>query len=164
METKPDGLTAKQREFARLVACGHSQAAAYRLAYDVRRAKPETVARNASKLMHNTYVATMVRELLKLARIEDIVSVGQHTLHILEDREAAKADGNYTALAAFDRTLAQVLGMTNSTVLVAAEKSETDQQLIAQLSGGDPVLEKHLRAIIGRDSFGNGDKDEEGEG
>ncbi len=153
METKPDRLTAKQREFARLVACGHTQADSYRFAYDVKRAKPETVARNASKLMHNTYIATEVRELLREARVEDIISVGEHTAHILEDRLAAKADSNHTAVAAFDRTLATVLGMTNSTVLVAAEKSETDEQLIARLAQGDPVKETHLRALIGRDSF-----------
>ena len=164
METKPNGLTAKQREFARLVACGHTQAEAYRLAYDVKRAKPETVARNASKLMHNTYIATEVRELRKAARVEDIISVGEHTAHILEDREEAKADRNHTAIAAFDRTLATNLGMTSSTLVVSAEKSETDEQLIARLSQGDPVIEKHLRAIIGRDSFSDGKKDDEGEG
>ncbi len=157
-------MTAKQREFARLVACGHTQADAYRLAYDVKRAKPETVARNASKLMHNTYIATEVRELRKAARVEDIISVGEHTAHILEDRLAAKADSNHTAVAAFDRTLATVLGMTNSTVLVAAEKSETDEQLIARLAQGDEKRAAMLRSIIGKDTFGDDEKDDEGAG
>ncbi len=153
METKSDPLTPKQREFTRLVACGYSQAAAYRLAYDVKRAKPETVARNASKLMHNTYIATEVRELRKQARVEDIVSVGEHTAHILEDREEAKADRNHTAVAANNRTLATILGMTSNTVVWAAEKSETDDELVARLSGGDEHRAAMLRAIMGKDSF-----------
>ena len=153
METKPDGLTPKQREFARLVACGHTQADAYRIAYDVKRAKPETVARNASKLMHNTYVATRVKELLREARVEDILSVGEHMLHIIEDREAAKADGNHTAVAANNRTLATILGMTTNTLVLAAEKSETDDELVARLAGGDAHKATMLRAIIGKDSF-----------
>ncbi len=153
METKPDGLTAKQREFARLVACGHTQADAYRRAYDVKRAKPETVARNASKLMHNTYVATRVRELLKQARVEDIVSVGEAVKFILEGRERAIMAGNSTAEAAFTLQLTKVTGMNRESVLVGAEKSESDDELVARLSGGDPHKATMLRSIIGKDSF-----------
>ncbi len=153
METKPDGLTAKQREFARLVACGHTQADAYRLAYDVKRAKPETVARNASKLAHNTYVATRIRELLREARIEDILTVGEHMRGVLNDLEVARAQQNRTAVAALDRVVAQILGMTSERVFVGAEKSETDDELIARLAGGDAHKATMLRAIIGKDSF-----------
>ncbi len=153
METKSDGLTARQREFARLVACGHTQATAYKLAYDVRRAKPETVARNASKLMHNTHIATMVREMLREARIEDIVSVGEAVKFILEGRERAIAAGNSTAEAAFTLQITKITGMNRESVLVGAEKSESDSELVARLSGGDPHKATMLRSIIGKDSF-----------
>ncbi len=155
-----DELTPKQAEFCRLVACGHNASDAYRQSHDATRQRPTSVHVAACKLMAKPKIKQGIRELLREARVEDVLSVGEHMAHILEDREAAKADSNHTAVAAFDRTLATILGMTNSTVFVAAEKSETDEQLITRLSGGDPVLEKHLRAIIGRDSFGNGEKDD----
>ncbi len=153
METKPDGLTAKQREFARLVACGHTQADAYRRAYNVVRAKPETVARNASKLAHNTYVATRIRELLREARIEDILTVGEHMRGVLNDLEVARAQENMTAVAALDRVVAQILGMTSERFVLGAEKSESDDELVARLSGGDEHKAAMLRSIIGKDSF-----------
>ncbi len=78
--------------------------------------------------------------------------------HLCEDREAAKADGNYTALAAFDRCLATVLAMTSSTLVVSAEKSETDEQLIARLSQGDEHKATMYRVLIGKDSFGTDDE------
>ena len=155
-----DELNGKHAEFCRLVAQGASQSDAYRQSHDATRQKPTSVHVAACKLMAKPKIQQRIRELLREARVEDIVSVGEHTVHILEDREAAKADGNHTAIAAFDRTLATILGMTNSTVLVAAEKSETDEQLIARLSAGDEHKATLLRALIGRDSFGDGEKDD----
>ena len=159
--SKPDEMDPKEAKFCVLRACGHSQSDAFRIAWGRTRAKPESIHRMAHRIAQRVHVKSRIRELLKQARVEDVLSVGEHMAHILEDREAAKADSNHTAVAAFDRTLATVLAMTSSTLVVSAEKSETDEQLIARLSGGDPVLEKHLRAIIGRDSFGNGEKDDE---
>ncbi len=148
-----DELNGKQAEFCRLVACGHNASDAYRLSHDATRQRPTSVHVAACKLMAKAKIKQRVRELLKQARVEDVLSVGEHMVHILEDREAAKSDGNHTAIAAFDRTLATVLGMTANTVLVAAEKSETDDELIARLSGGDEHKATMLRSIIGKDSF-----------
>ena len=159
MEAKrDDGLTAKQAEFARLVACGHTQADAYRLAYDVKRAKPETVARNASKLMHNTYVSTRVRELLREARVFDIEAVGQAYQQLLDDMQTAREKGNDTALASYTKTKFQAQGMMRDHLVVSAEKSETDDELVARLSSGDPHKATMLRAILGRDTFAKDDE------
>ncbi len=155
-----DELTPKQAEFCRLVACGLNASDSYRQSHDATRQRPTSVNVAASKLTAKATIKQRVRELRREARVEDIISVGEHTAHILEDRLAAKADSNHTAVAAFDRTLATILGMTNSTVLVAAEKSETDEQLIARLAQGDEKRATLLRALIGRDSFGNDDKDD----
>ncbi len=148
-----DELTPKQAEFCRLVASGHNASDSYRQSHDATRQRPTSVHVAACKLMAKAKIKQRVRELLRLARVEDIVSVGEHTLHLLEDRLAAKADNNHTAVAANNRTLATILGMTSNTLVLAAEKSETDEQLIARLAQGDPVKETHLRALIGRDSF-----------
>ncbi len=148
-----DELTPKQAEFCRLVACGLNASDSYRQSHDATRQRPTSVNVAASKLTAKATIKQRVRELLRAARVEDVLSVGEHMAHLCEDREAAKADGNHTAIAAFDRTLATVLGMTANTVLVAAEKSETDDELIARLSGGDEHKATMLRSIIGKDSF-----------
>ncbi len=155
-----DELTPKQAEFCRLVACGLNASDAYRQSHDATRQRPTSVNVAASKLMARATIKQRVRELLRAARVEDVLSVGEHMVHLCEDREAAKADGNHTAVAAFDRCLAQVLGMTSNTLVLAAEKSETDEQLIARLAQGDEKRAALLRELIGRDSFGDGEKDD----
>lgn len=148
-----DELNGKQAEFCRLVAQGASQSDAYRLSHDATRQRPTSVHVAACKLKAKPKIGQRIRELLRQARVEDIVSVGEHTVHILEDREAAKADRNHTAVAANNRTLATILGMTSNTLVLAPEKSETDDELVARLSGGDEHKARMVRAIIGKDSF-----------
>ncbi len=153
METKSDEMDPKEARFCVLRACGHSQSDAYRFAWDCKRAKPESVHRMAHRIAQRVHVKSRIRELLRQARVEDVLSVGEHMAHILEDRLAAKADRNHTAVAANNRTLATILGMTSNTLVLAAEKSETDEQLTTRLSGGDAHKAEMLRAIIGKDSF-----------
>ena len=66
--------------------------------------------------------------------------------------------GNSTAEAAFTLQLTKVTGMNRESVLVGAEKSETDDELVARLSGGDPHKATMLRSIIGRDTFAKDDE------
>jgi len=155
-----DELNGKQAEFARLRACGYSQSDAFRLSHDVKRMKAETVHQKASRLAADSNVKARIRELLREARIEDIVSVGEAVKFILEGRERAIAAGNSTAEAAFTLQITKITGMNRESVLVGAEKSETDEQLIARLAQGDEKRAALLRELIGRDSFGDGEKDD----
>lgn len=154
MEPKvSDGLTIKEAEFARLVACGHTQTDAIALVSNLKRAKPETIRNMGCKFMARPHVKARVRELLKAARIEDILTVGQHVRDILDHRNAAFADGNHTAVAAHDKTLAQILGMTSLRVVVDPEKSQSDEDLVASLAQGDEHKARMLRAVMGKDGF-----------
>ena len=155
MEAKLDGeLTAKQAEAARFYALeGCTQSEAYRRAYNVRRAKPETVWNEASKLFRNPQVATRVRELLAAARMEQIISHGEHLKGMIERRDAAQQAGNLTAASSWDKTISQCLGMTREHVVLSAEKSLTDEELIASLAQGDEHRAKMLRAVLGKDGF-----------
>ena len=160
-------LNGKEAEFARNLACGYSQSDAFRLAFDVRRQKPETVHQKASRLAAKPEIKARKRELLQAARVEDVETVGQAFETLLEDMEAARDAGNLTALAAYTRTKFGALGMLKDHLIVDPIKAETDEQLIARLSGGDEHLATMLRAIIGKDSFGSddekGDKDKDDE-
>ena len=164
MEKKPDELKPIDAEAARLYACGKSQSEAYRLTHPGSRAKPEAIRVSASRLFDKASVKLRVQELIDAARIHDIETVGQAYRQLLEDMQTARDKGNDTALASYTKTKFQAQGIMRETVLVGAEKSESDDELIARLSGGDPHKATMLRAIIGKDSFGDGEKDDEGEG
>jgi hypothetical protein len=60
----PNGLTAKQENFAQALASGLSNADSYRAAYDATSMKDNTIHTEASKLSNNPAIASRVREIL----------------------------------------------------------------------------------------------------
>ncbi len=153
MEKKSDEMDPKEARFCVLRACGHSQSDAYRIAWDCKRAKPESVHRMAHRIAQRVHVKSRIRELLREARVNDIEAVGQAYQQLLEDMQTAREKGNDTALASYTKTKFQAQGMMRDHLVVSAEKSESDDELVARLSGGDPHKATMLRSIIGKDSF-----------
>ncbi len=151
--TLDDGLKPKEARWAALVAQGLSQSDAFRQSHDVLRMKPESIHVAASKLAAKPKIQQRIRDLLKQAHVQDIVTQGEVVKFILEGRERAIMAGNSTAEAAFTLQLTKVTGMNRESVLVGAEKSETDDELVARLSGGDAHKATMLRSIIGKDTF-----------
>ena len=67
MADQKETLTPKQLHFARCVASGMTQSAAYREAYSVSpKTKPETVNQAASRLMANSNIAARVKVLVSM--------------------------------------------------------------------------------------------------
>ncbi len=155
---KPKELTAKQTRFTILRARGYTKSAAYREAYNAVRMKPHTVAEEARRLCENPLISRTIAEHLKEARAQDIITTGQVLQGIIDDLEMAREEKNLTAVAALDRVLCQTLGMMRDTLVLSAEKSETDDELVARLSGGDEHKAKMLRTIIGKDTFETDDE------
>ncbi len=153
METKSDGLDPKEAKFCVLRASGHNQSFAYRIAWDCKRAKPASVHRMAHRIAQRVHVKSRIRELLREARVNDIEAVGQAYQQLLEDMQTAREQNNVTALASYTKTKFQAQGMMRDHLVVSAEKSESDDELVARLSGGDAHKATMLRAIIGKDSF-----------
>ncbi len=148
-----DEMDPKEAKFCVLRASGHNQSDAYRNAWDCKRAKPESVHRMAHRIAQRVHVKSRIRELLREARVNDIEAVGQAYEQLLEDMQTAREKGNDTALASYTRTKFQAQGMMRDHLVVSAEKSESDDELVARLSGGDPHKATMLRSIIGKDSF-----------
>ncbi len=163
METKPDEMDPKEARFCALRASGHSQSDAYRIAWDCKRAKPESVHRMAHRIAQRVHVKSRIRELLREARITDIETVGQAYEQLLSDMQTAREQGNATALSSFTKCKFQALGLSRSEhVLVSPEKSESDDALVARLAQGDEKKAALLRQLLGKDSFEpDGEKDEE---
>ena len=96
-----------------------------------------------------------MRDLLKAARIQDIETVGETYVKMLDDMESARADGNHNAVMGFTRMKMQAQGALRDRVALTIEERTSDVDLVQQLSGGDPEKEAALRVLLGApDSFG----------
>lgn len=144
-----DTLTAKQEKFARGIAAGLNQSDAYRAAYSASRMKPELVWQEASKLRRNHKVARRIEELLRVARIEDLTSVGKELRRTMDLQQEALSDRNHAAVASFQRQLNGAVGLTDRRIVLSYERSLSDAELLEKLSGGDPKKLEAARMLLG---------------
>ena len=131
-------ITGKQKAFCRHVASGTSQAEAYRLSYNARNMKPESVHREAHALMKNPKVAAMVEQLTKEAdqqvvsnRIADRTEILETLTKLMRGEESA--DSNRVRAT---QLLAQAQGLLKEqTELVVKERSsdQIQQELLKKL-------------------------------
>ena len=98
-------------------------------------------------------MAARLLALLDAAKLEDMYSPGQWVADVLADVERAIARGNETAVNASRRMLGQALGMLKDRVIIAAEQTVSDADLVGTLAGGDKQKAATLHAVIGTASF-----------
>ncbi len=154
MPRDEDGLTYIEAKAAALCAQGFSQSEAYRQATGTTRAKPETVHKRASDMFKRAHVQGRVRELLRLAKVQDIESAGESYAKMLEDMEAARADQNHNAVMGYTRIKMQAHGMLRDNVSMTMESSLSDEDLIQRMAGDDPAKLAVLRTMLGaKDTF-----------
>ena len=144
-----NNLTAKQEKFARCIAAGLTQSAAYRAAYRTSRMQPEQVWQEASRLRRNYKVAHRIEELLRVARIEDLTSVGKELRRTMDLQQEALTDRNHAAVASFQRQLNGAVGLTDRRIVVSYESSLSDTELLEKLSGGDSVRLAAAQQLLG---------------
>jgi hypothetical protein len=142
-------LTPKQEKFAVGVAAGLTQSDAYRAAYSASRMKPEQVWQEASRLRRNYKVARRIDELLKVARTEDVTNLGREIRRTIDLQQAALADGNHNASAAYQRMLMTTVGALRDRLVLTVESSLSDKELIERLAGGDPERLAAARVLLG---------------
>lgn len=90
-----NGLTARQREFARNVASGMPTVESYKAAGYSAHAEKATLRKRSSELAHNPKVAREIRRLQKLVEKKMILSQEQRSALLTElavDQEKATAD------------------------------------------------------------------------
>ncbi len=149
MARDEDGLTVVEAKAAALCAQGLSQSEAYRQATGTIRAKPETVHKRASDMFKRPHVRGRVKELLRLAKVADIISVGEWGQMVLEGVEKARAGDNMTAFFNGTRQLGQAVGALKDNIALTVEQRTSDADLIDQLAGDDPAKLAALRTILG---------------
>ena len=143
-----DGLTPQEATAARAYASGLGQADAYRAGFHGQ-AQPSTVHSRASTLFARPEIKARIRQLLREAKISDVITVGEHIRAMVEARGEAFKERNFTATASWDKTLAQCLAMTQHRVAVSVMADVPDAVLIARIAGGDTALAAALADKLG---------------
>ncbi len=131
------GLTAKQEQFCQFIAIGDSQADAYRKAFDVKTAKPETIWQMASKMSAKPMVKARVNALFKeqsATMVKDAVGIRKHVFNGLlkeSQNDDAKPGERIKALVA--------LGQIDIVGMFREKTSETAREVSPE------ELERELR-------------------
>ncbi len=111
-KAKPERLTAPQEKFAREYVRLGSGAAAYRLAYNVRKdTKPESIWTNASNLLADAKVARRVAELMAQAAEKAVISRASMLHEMGQNRELAINAEQYSVAQSASRDRAKVAGI-----------------------------------------------------
>ena len=144
----------KERRFAELLATGHSQTEAFRaITPRSEKWKNSSVWCEASKFAKRPNVQQRLAEVIEGAKLQSILSHQQWFKNTQLLMEEAREEGkNWNAVQALNRQL----GTANGTLVERMQfegPEESDDALIAKLSGGDPQVAATLRKLIGRDTF-----------
>lgn len=110
-------LTPKQEAFAQAVASGKSQAEAYRMAFDAKKMKPETVHKRASELMTSGEVPGRVAELRKPIAEKAQITLESHLRDLMMLRNIAVKEKQISAAISAEIARGKAAG-------VHVEKSE----------------------------------------
>lgn len=102
--------TERQREFARLIAMGEKQGAAYRKAFDCAGQSEAAVRSNASRLAKNDNIRRIVGELRERADGEAVMSRHERMVWLSQQAEEAARVGDRMGLARMIDTLNKMDG------------------------------------------------------
>ena len=138
-------LTAKQEGFARDVAAGKDQTTAYRNNYNTKTAREQTVHDNAHKVAKNTEVAQRIKE--HEDRAFDDIDRGEWVLSALKNM-ALTAKTESSKVKAIE-LIGKSIGLFLDKTEYSREARLTNEEIVQDLSQGDPVVADMLRKRLG---------------
>ncbi len=141
-----------------MIARGYSQRQAAKEAFPSSKLSDSGFDKKASTLRKRPAIEGRLLSLLDAAKIEDLYSAGRWVADVLEDIAIARARNNLTAVASSRRMLGQALGVLKDRVVLSAEQSIPDADLIKALAGDDKQKAAVLHEVIGTLTFGEGAK------
>jgi len=151
-----NGLTPAQERFVGLLARGNSGRQAVKMAYPDANLSNSGYDEKAAKLKRLPAIQARLGSLVDAAKIEDIYNQGRWVTDVLADVERAIKRGNETAVASYRRMLGQALGVLKDRIVLSAEQSMSDADLLKALAGDDKGKIVVLQDVLGRATFGNG--------
>ena len=135
-------LTMKQENFVRNYVEVGCASEAYRFSYNTKRMKPETIHREACKLLTNPKVATRINQLQEAAQQRHEITFDRMIQMFIEDRDLARQNNQISAAISADNAIAKMLGfMTDKsevkieqTVEVTHKQEEVKQDVMRILA------------------------------
>lgn len=154
-QAQPDHLSTRDEQFASLIAQGHAQSTAYQTAYKPKGLSAQALADRAAKLRRTERVVARIDELLIEARVGDVLKVGRAARQLVDDMNAAREAGNHTALAAYHRVQAAILGlMDRQSINITFEGGLSDDALVSLVSGSDEHVSIAMKRFLGATATG----------
>ena len=132
-----NNLTAKQELFCEEVVSGKTQAEAYRIAYSAQDMKDKTIWSKASELMTNGKVTARLEELRAPVIKEAQLTLKAHLDNLLEIRESAVEDRNWSAAVSAETARGKAAGLHTGKAIMSIETGrEEDRVTVIELVAG----------------------------
>ena len=132
-----NNLTAKQELFCEEVVSGKTQADAYRTAYSAQDMKDKTIWSKASELMTNGKVTARLEELRAPVIKEAQLTLAAHLNNLLEIRESAVEDRNWSAAVSAETARGKAAGLHTGKAIMSIETGrEEDRVTVIELVAG----------------------------
>ena len=130
-------LTAKQELFCEEVVSGKTQAEAYRIAYSAQDMLDKTIWSKASELMTNGKVTARLEELRAPVIKEAQLTLAAHLNNLLEIRESAVEDRNWSAAVSAETARGKAAGLHTGKAIMSIETGrEEDRVTVIELVAG----------------------------
>jgi phage terminase small subunit len=131
-----NNLTAKQELFCEEVVSGKTQAEAYRIAYSAQDMKDKTIWSKASELMTNGKVTGRIEELRLPVIKEAQLTLKSHLDNLLEIREHAVEDRNWSAAVSAETARGKAAGLHTGKAIMSIETAREDRVTVIELVSG----------------------------
>ncbi len=129
-------LTAKQEDFAQQIVKGSTQADAYRTAYSAQDMLDKTIWVKASELMANGKVTGRIEELRLPVIKEAQLTLKSHLDNLLEIREHAVEDRNWSAAVSAETARGKAAGLHTGKAIMSIETAREDRVTVIELVSG----------------------------
>ena len=130
-----NNLTTKQNRFCEEVVSGKTQAEAYRIAYSAQDMKDKTIWSKASELMTNGKVTARLEELRAPVIKEAQLTLAAHLNNLLEIRESAVEDRNWSAAVSAETARGKAAGLHTGKAIMSIEKASPKVTVIELVAG-----------------------------
>ena len=131
-----NNLTTKQNRFCEEVVSGKTQAEAYRVAYSSQDMADKTIWVKASELMANGKVTGRIEELRLPVIKEAQLTLAAHLNNLLEIRESAAEDRNWSAAVPAETARGKAAGLHTAKAIMSIETAREDRVTVIELVAG----------------------------
>ena len=143
-------LTPKQNDFCHKFLELKSASAAYRVAYDAERCRPETVHRNAAALLNNNKIATRLDELRAKADQYTEITLEEVSGALRTALEMARETGQLSAATAAAMGLGKLGGLvTDRQRIETVDEGQAHLEALQEMAENREKLNEGLKVVNG---------------